>query len=528
MRKLMWLIVLALSGPWAAAQDAAVMRAAQYLSGAASEEEIPEEWIELVENSQRVRINGKGLRPGLLSDYQIASLADYRASHGDILSLEELSLVDGFPAVAVEALKPFLDLSSASLPGSRDTVRVHGMLLLRGTLTSFGIKAKVQGNGWRAGAAWRGKEYSFYGEYGGRWGRVLAGDLQFRFGQGLATWTGFSMSSLSTVDAFVLRPTGITPSWSFTPSGNRGLAYEYSSRHFRASAFGTLGLSFGTRADYLWRSGNMGATVMWQKTGGLSLSVDGHHNCRGADAAWEVAFRGGSFAGKAALRLPLGESFRLAFQARALPKSFTGKKYGEYALALGGAFRSGGGKPRHQASLTVDAALVPIPLQQPGRLQVRAYGQWQWQVAPDWALEARLTERYRNYERPRTALRADLRFSRGPWLGTLRTEGVYCEKGGILGYLEGGYKGERAAGYFRFTCFGIPQWNDRIYCYERDAPGSFSVPAYSGEGFAFSLVGNWKHRFRWLALKIYGRGACMIRKEKTTSWTLNLQLQVEL
>ena len=37
-------------------------------------------------------------------------------------------------------------------------------------------------------------------------------------------------------------------------------------------------------------------------------------------------------------------------------------------------------------------------------------------------------------------------------------------------------------------------WNDRIYCYERDAPGSFNIPAYYGRGWAASLVGRLKLR----------------------------------
>ena len=520
--------VLLLAAAWtlAAAQEPAVMRAALYLSGAASEEEVPSEWIELVENSSSVRVNADRLRPGLLSDYQIASLADYRASHGDILSLEELALVDGFTAEAVAALEPFLDLSSSRLPGNRDTVKVHGQLLLRGTLSAFGLKAKVQGNGWRVGGAWRGKDWTAWGEASGRWGRVVAGDMQLRSGQGLLLWTGFSMSSLSTVDAFVLRPTGITPCGSYASSGNRGLAYEYTGRKFRVSAFGTLGGLFGTRGEYMWRNGRLGATFVYENQ--FCFSLDGHHNFRGADLAWEAAWKNRSPSGKASLRLPLGERFRLALQARALPSRFSGKKYGEYALAVGGAFRTeGGSPPRHQASLTLDVSLLPIPGEDPRRFQLRAYGNWQWQLSPEWALAVRFTERYRSYERSRTALRADVHFVHGPWLSVARFEGVHCEKIGLLGYWEGGYKGSAAAGYFRVTGFGIPQWNDRIYTYERDAPGSFSVPAYYGEGVALSLVGNWKHRWRWLTLKLYGRGACMFRKEREPSWTLNLQLQAE-
>ena len=520
------------------AQD--VIRAALYLSGAATEEEIPEDYISFVESSPKVRINAKRIRPGLLSDYQIASLTDYRASHGDILSLEELALVDGFSAEAVAALGPFLSLESSRMAGNTDTLRVRSTVLLRGTLTSFGAKAKVLGDGWRAGGAWRSGGGSFYGEYSGRFGTLLAGDFNIRYGQGLISWSGFSLSSLSTVDAFVWKATGLSPVWSYATPQNRGIAYEYGTRDFRGAVFATLSGTFGAHADYLWRHGQAGGTVILTDAKMLSFSLDGRYNFRGSDVAWEAAYRNRSVAGKAALRIPVGESFRLAVQGRGIPSHFSGKKYGEYGAALGTAFTSGkwqplSGKtgfgssvPAHQASLTVDASMLPIPETDPRRLQIRVYASWKWQMLSAWALELRLTERYRNYENPRMAFRADVRYGNGPWLSVLRTEVVRCDKTGFLGYWEGGYKADAFSAYLRLAGFLVDQWNDRIYCYERDAPGTFSVPAYYGRGGALSAVGSWKHRFlRRFQLRIYGRAALMMRRGRELSPTLNLQLHAE-
>ena len=134
------------------AQDE-ILRAALYLSGADSEEEIDQDWIQRLEGMNRV--NSGHLRPGLLTDYQIATLADYRAAHGDILSWEELMLVDGFSREAVDALRPFLSLESRRLPGAVDTVRIKAEALLRTTLKNVGAKARVSGENWRVGGAWR-------------------------------------------------------------------------------------------------------------------------------------------------------------------------------------------------------------------------------------------------------------------------------------------------------------------------------------------------------------------------------------
>ena len=518
-----------------------ILRAALYLSGAHSEEEIDQDWIQRLEGMNRVRVNSNRLRPGLLTDYQIATLADYRAAHGDILSWEELVLVDGFGREAVEALKPFLSLESRRLPGSADTVRVRADALVRTTLKNVGTKAKVTGENWRIAGAWRAGDWTANAEADTRWGRLVLGDFNVRYGEGLAQWSGFSMESLSTVDAFIRRSTGISPVWSYTSSDvHRGAAYEYGGSHWRASAWGTLARVFGAHASYLGRWGEAGGTLAWTPEQGVSASLEGRINLRGVDCTSEVAYRGKSAGGKASARLKLGENGKLATQLRVIPSRFSGKKNGEYALAAGYQLQSGRWKalagktgfgssvPSYKLSITLDAALLPIGGVDPRRLQIRAYGTWDWQMASAWALSFRLTERYRNYENPRTALRADVKFAHGPWLSVLRGEAVHCDAWGFLSYLEGGFKNETLSAYFRFNAFHIPQWEDRIYCYERDAPGTFSVPAYSGTGLAASLVAGYRLRFRRITLKANLRAGYMLRVGRESTPTLNFQLQCTL
>lgn len=515
-----------------------LLRAALYLSGADSEEEIDEEWIHRLESMGKVRVNAPRIRPGLLTDYQIATLADYRATHGDILSWEELMLVDGFGREAVEALRPFLSLESRRMPGSVDTVRTRAEALVRTTLSTLGVKAKAYGEYWRVGGAWRKPDWTAHAEADTRLGRLVLGDFNVRYGEGLSQWSGFSMESLSTVDAFIRRSPGISPVWSYTSSlVNRGMAYEYSGTRWRASAWGTLSLAFGTHGIYLGRWGQVGATLAWKRPEGLSAAVDGRLNIRGVDATAEVGYRSKAAAAKASARWKVGDNGKLASQLRLIPARYSGKKNGEYALAAGYALQSGkwqalAGKtgfgssiPAWKASLTVDAALLPLSGVDPRRLQIRAYASWNWQFASAWAIALKLTERYRNYENPRTSLRADLRFAHGPWLSVLRTEGVHCDAWGILTYLEGGFKDDKLSAYLRFNAFHIPNWNDRIYSYERDAPGTFSVPAIYGKGISASLCAGYKLRLWRLTFKAYLRAGYMLRTGHENSPTLNFQFQ---
>lgn len=527
MRKPLICLFLALFAHAARAQDESVIRAALYLSGAASPEEIPADWTDRLETARTVRINSPHLRAGvLLTDYQVACIQDYRAHSGDILSWDELALVDGFSREAVDALKPFLSLSSDRLPGQADTVRLKATALVRATLTSVGAKAKAGAEHWRTGAAWRGKDWSAYAE--GQWGRsrVLAGDFHTRWGQGLAAWTGFTMESLSTVDAFVKRATGLSPVWSYSPTNvHRGIAYEYAGTHWRAAGFAGIGSDIGTHFDFLWRNGQVGVTALLIKSN-YNISLDGRYNRDGFDIVGEVGYRNRSFAGKLTIRGKWGEAWKWAVQARGIPSRFSGKKYGEYALACGMNYLQ---RDRHLLSLTADAALLPIPGGEPRRLQLRAYGIWQWTLSPSWLLDFRFTERYRNYEAPRTDFRLDVKASYAPWLGVLRAEADHCEKWGFLSYLEGGYKDEKSALYIRATGFWIPQWSARIYCYERDAPGTFSVPAYNSRGVTLSLVGSYKLLIgRRFCLKANLRAAYQIKAGQKPAPTLNLQLQGDL
>jgi len=562
MRRLICIGFLCLSAWRLCAQDDDLIRAALYLSGVSQAEEIDSSVLELLEASRgrKLRVNSPHLRGrGILSHYQVASIADYRARCGDILSWDELALLDGFSSEAVQALRPFLSLYSEQVPGSRpDSVRrrITGEALLRATLKNVGGKARVAGENWRTGGAWREKDWTAYAEGNYRGVRLLLGDYHLRMGQGLAQWSGFSMTSLSSADAFVRRPTGASPAWSYV-SGNahRGLVGEYGSRHIQALVFGALDGLTGVHASWLWRHGQAGGSVLCDaSTGRWTFSADGLLNWRGTTLAFEGTYRNGSGGGLVSGDFRLGEKFRGVAQARVLPSAFSGKKNGEYALALGTVFQSsrrcslagmtgfGSSVPVHEASLTLDAALVPLPGKDPGRRQVRAWALWKWQMAPAWSLQLRLTERYRNYEHPRTDIRLQTGFGNGPWMASWRLEGVLCQHAdsfwkpsedasfpiGVLSYLEGGYKGGAFSCYLRATGFVIDAWNDRIYVYERDAPGSFSVPSYYGRGGAVSLFGGWKHRFgRVCTLKVYLRAGYMARIGRDSTPTLSVQLQCE-
>ncbi len=527
------------------AQEGEVLRAALYLGGAATIEELDASLVERLEalRGHPVRVNRPSRRAReLLSGYQLASLEDYRRRCGDILSWEELALVDGFGPEAVSALKPFLSLDSEGLPGAVDTLsRQRRQLLVRVTEKNWGAKYKSVGDRYQAGAAWRSGDGTFHADVQLGRHRLLLGDYNARFGQGAAHWSGFAMESLSTPAAFIRRATGLRPCWSFSSEGvHRGAAWEYGRGAFQGALFADARGTLGLHAEGLSRSFQGGFTALWEQ-GSPTFSLDGRSNWKGTDLAGEMAWKNGAPGGKAALSFPLEGRFRLALQARALPSRFTGKKYGEYALAEGTSFGSdrrvqlagktgfGSSVQVFTASLTADAAFLPKPeTGERDRWQLRAWLNLNWQAGPRWGWAFRFTERFRSWEAARSDWRLDARFGTGPWQAAARGEYVYCGHPGFLSYLEGGYKGGSLAGYLRFTGFSIAHWDARIYCYERDAPGTFSVPAYNGTGASVALTGSWKHRFpQRTTLKLYLRGACVFRSGNPPSPALRVQLQLE-
>lgn len=560
-----------------------LLRAAMFLSGAADAESVDQGLLDRLEIVQRnpLRLNRDSrtrlLSGGLLSQYQLASLEDYRRSSGDVLSLSELALVDGFGAEWVEVMAPFISLESSLRPGERDTLVWRHNVLVNTDLKAVRGKYKFNAGGVTAGIAGRLSydgirtgdnlgSYTFHFEWClPRW-RIIAGDFNTRFGQGLAMWTGFRLSGLQTVDAFMLRPGGIVPSWSVSGDGlQRGLAVQWTPGNWQISAFGSPGSGFklsegvfGLHGERWFLNGECGGGV-FRTPEGWKAAVDGRWHIgrmtlfgEGALSARTEGVARLAFAGLIGCRISVFESDKMAFQIRALPSRYSGKKNGEYAAAAGYAWK--------QASLTGEFSLLPLPGKDNSRKQLKVYGLWTIPFGSGWSLKLRGYERWRSYDKNRLDLRGDLAWEKGFWTVRGRVNAVICMAYGLLGYLEGGFKDEAWTVWLRGEIFHVDNWDDRIYVYEHDAPGNFSVPACYGRGGAMSAYAGWKKRLggrasgsgrggraggssegsgmgnadgtvasrkRQITLRLYFRAYGMFRAGRDFSPALRLQTQME-
>lgn len=177
----------------------------------------------------------------------------------------------------------------------------------------------------------------------------------------------------------------------------------------------------------------------------------------------------------------------------------------EYGMTLSSEI--GTSATAHRLVLTADAAHFPLPKKDDrgGSIQVKGLLTWEWKALTCLTVKVRAQERFRTWGMPfRTDIRTDVVAESGCFSSTLRLNALNCAGLGLLSYIEVGCKRQKYSVFLRQGFFKIDDWQDRIYVYERDAPGSFNVPAYYGRGLWTAVTGS-ARLSRWG--KLYLRAA---------------------
>ncbi|MCQ2149070.1 MAG: helix-hairpin-helix domain-containing protein [Bacteroidales bacterium] len=500
-----------------------------FLTGAADIEELDETEVlrmqELSRNPIALNTAGRARleESGLFTQFQIASIVDYRKRQGDILSIEELARIDGFNRETAESLRPFVDFSSKSAPGNSSLARRQSAYL-----TARAVARKDAGSvidpgaflkgGWSIGnlldasAGIRGeppdKKSSSGGPgfgvsgwsasvavYGRKWlGKVIAGDFNARFGQGLTFWNGFSLSGLSTCSAFSKRPTGVTSSKTYDSRYClRGVAAGMNFGNCELTCFGTIGGLAGLNVRRSGRKSVLGITACISKDC-TRAGADMLLNVGTVDLWGEAAFDFNTrlASGLAGARWNIAYRKELCLLVRYYPPGLepaysgaarTGSKVSsEYGVA--------GGLVLNAFSSTVDASRNPAK----NSWQIKNTSLWTCALSGTGTLRLRASCSYRtgNALRWKADLRADWSRNYGRWDAFARANSVVCKSISFLSYAEGRFTAEKMSVSARITGFIADNWDDRIYVYERDAPGNFSVPSYYGRGISGCLYAVWK------------------------------------
>lgn len=456
---------------------------------------------------------------GLFTPFQVASLIDYRDRHGYIQSIVELASVDGFTEQSADCLKPFIIFDSQYQKMTQTPAFSGDMSIRYGykkdnakdvTKSTYGLKARIRYSDKLTMTLATTEPYDslkFYPTvysasmlFHHRAGKIVVGDFNARFGQGLCVWNTASFSSLNSPSSFMKRPSGIAAVNSFTGStALTGFAADMESGRWKLSAILSLpGLKkISRQPDKLklspmlnltrfGRYGHVGCTHYMVFSSFLSndyripamrTSFDGSCCIKGVNLFGEGVYdwvenklsilTGSEFG--------LADNIRMAAMVRYLPVS------NEHGAAVASEVLFG----VHEFHGSVDALNHPVSKSKDTDRSCQIKGQISWicKINAHWMTKVRFAERFRTWGIPsKMELRTEVISTYGNWKTSFRADAVYgCSLAG-LAYLEGGYLAGRISAYLRCGIFHIDNWDDRIYVYERDAPGNFNVPSFYKRG----------------------------------------------
>ena len=456
------------------------------ITGATGIEDLDESLLERFRSLEQhpLDLNSAGrsrlLSSGLLNAFQVASLIEYRTRTGDILSYAELALIDGFPKDYVDALRLFTTLGVSGRAPGKGEGRSRNDLMVRGSIRTnegsdpqpaWGVKYKYSLGekaefNWSTRTTFQDPEVrpgTISGALYGRkyLGKIVAGHFAARFGQGLAQWSGFSLSPYSGVSCLSKSGTGFSATGSMTPE-LCGVAADFNLGRWSAGC----GYSFPGKlaianTTYTSRTFTVGVTASSK-----ALSADWRIGIPNASVFGEVAWKDGPQAVCGIMWIP---------------------KYGTKAAALG---RYVNGVPEAVAGIGTKGFDAVAAW---SSSQLRAMAKYaptmplgQFSFTPSLRLAARNTDGWR-FEG-----RGELQLDYRGWALHSRLDIVHCAGTSWLINAEAGRNEGKLRAWGRWTLFRVDEWADRIYVYERDAPGNFNVPAYYGKGWSVSAYAAFK------------------------------------
>lgn len=529
--------------------DTETDKAMLFLSGASCLEELSEDeenrYRILAEHPVKLNYAGKGrlLSCGLFSAYQVASLVDYRERNGEILSYEELSFVDGFSKDFGNALKPFTSLEhsttlSASRSGKGLSQDVSLSLSFRLLETSednpktgfayrflydarIGDKARIL---WTNRKSYSGSEFGislpsavYYFDRTNGAGKVVVGNFAAKFGQGIALWSGFRLDNYSSAAAFSLNGNGIAPTASATPSFS-GVAADWN-----------FGKSVSAFAGYSYLSGGAffgGLSYCFSR---LSVGVIGTHER--ASSFFRLSLPKASLFGEVCTDYKecridsvcgIIATPRYAHKYALLLRYYgSGEKYSGIAAGLDFPW----------IVSTIDCGVRLSDKRERYRLltvlkpELRLF---RTDFLPELRYYGKLTPSSSYPLRHDLRAEVTIRCSESLSL-TSRYNAVVCKDFACLWYIRMGkdfsFHKESGSGsiFIQGGLFRADNYEDRIYAYQKDVPGTFNVTAYYGKGWDVSLYASVKINSRH---KVYFRIAHTAYSKSSTGKTAKSELRL--
>ena len=435
---------------------------------------------------------------GILSSYQVETLLDYRHRHGDILSVTELSVVNGFAGEIAQALSPFVDFSPG-IGTDNGKLRIDAME----AITGGGVKVNEgEPNGqWRARSNFEalGGRYGFGAAIGtkspwsgklsppdgigwnvhanaGKWlTEAVVGCFNLRFGQGLLMWSGSVFNSYDNPASLMKRPSGIVPYKGWSPSyAMKGIGARMDFGHFSISPFATLGnkdntMEYGGNVSWNHANGEIGATVrISDESRGYSL--DFQQTVRGTVLYGEACITGKSPSVLFGATVPYG-NFNTGLRVLWSDKEHNVTSALSYVSP----------SRKHSVNSGITASYAPDRK----TLGIKAQCHYSASLSDRTSLATRGTVSLK--DKRKYSLRQELSWDNGVLSAGVRADAAYCISIALMTCADFGYKAQagtvKLSADIQAGAFLVDNWDDRIYVYMKDLPGSFSVPALYGRGW---------------------------------------------
>jgi len=502
------LLALVLTGapvvPEKAAEDAIL-----FFSGAMNLEELEQEVLDNYEQfyHNKLKINTasktKLVSSGLFSNYQAAALVDYITNNGSILSFAELELVNGMNPDLVQRLRPFISLESSGAPGQRNSRSSSASISARAQDSKGALKLNLSlqecltinlssGN-YLWGQKFDSSQICSSISYSASNWNLTLGDFNAKFGQGLSLWSGFSMSGAGS-SRLDKNPGGIVPASGWTRGSRlRGAAIGMDRTCFDATLLACTDKMIAANANFRSLSAQAGITAI----------IGEEQRSMGADCKIKMGnldfFADLAFSQKLAALAGLAYSPRYlhnySLLARFYPQGFNSH--------YSGAIRSAS-KCSDEIGLSAVAAMNKLSVSfdaayHPSKGSHHFKGILQWK--PVFQLgncslkpELKLNCRYRPLDKYplRTELKTEIKADMGAFLAGLNSQILQCRNFAWLLSAQAGYSSDKLGIFLSGCIYNVPHWDDRIYAWQRDLPGSFNVPAFYGKGWSAALVARYK------------------------------------
>jgi len=467
----------------------------------------------------------------VLTPFKLQSLREYVEEYGDILSISELSHVDGFTADdAAWMWNNAREYLSRDMTRSRHefSTRIKQKYGQEG----FSLSGKYffeNGNRLSAGVVVDndpGEKFPDFLSAHIKYRNVVVGDYSARFGQGLILWKSFSYSAMGEPSVLMKRGSGIQGYKSTDEENNlRGIAASFKiGKRLDLSVLGSYKLTdvnardsgklhefvAGANLTCKWEKLKVGITIAGYSYDGLrKVVVKDYNRLQLYDGFWGNA--GGDFVASFGSFRLFGE---MGFDLHGAPAALLGFLWSpDYSLEA--SFQARAFSPSYIATHSMEdtnnelggsAALRIIK----GKWKINLNGEYSFypwyrynKPAGGMSFKIRAAAQYSFLESGSALfqityggnikMRLHLSVPIGPVSISARAESNYVgpEEMGHAFFVETSYSAKKIQLALRCTYYNTDGWSSRIYLYEKNTPQSFGSQVYYNTGIGGYLVARY-------------------------------------